>query len=698
MICVSIQNKNLEEIIHVLDEVEMAEIRLDRCQLSDEDINVLFSVDLPLVATCRISEIAATDPFLSSPECNFLPESKLIKAAQTAEKKLAKAIEAGARFVDLELEAPKQMSKRLANLAHESGSVLIRSYHNFECTDSSESLKALVEKCVYHGADMVKIVTMANGDKDVQTVLSLYDKRNWQDGKCPVENGRLIAFCMGEKGRQSRIECLKKGAPFSYASLTDGQETAAGQWSYDEMHKVVYPDFRFVTSGDEGSPALKMPSSKSFAQRAIIAAALAEGRSKLHKYSPCEDSEAALGIARAIGAKVEIQGSDISITGIGAGKKNVDGSLAKMDFPQTIHTGQSGLLTRLMIPLAAQLADKTVTITGEKTLVGRALDGIPDIMDALGAKVEFDGEHCCVPLKVSGPVHNGRIEISGKSGSQTISGLLMSLPFSEKNTTLVVNEPKSIPYMFITLDVLKQFGVRINNEMMGGQDFLESEGNWNLCTDISFKIKGGQSLKAAEIDLEGDWSAAANFLVAGALFGGACLSGLDTSSLQADLSIMDVLMDAGATLSQLDDEKGDIVVKRAPLSPITEDLTHCPDLFPICAVLACFCEGESCLSGTGRLAHKESNRLLAIEEMLDKMDVEHKTEGDKLFIKGQSLAGRCLQGRLLKGGSFSSFHDHRMLMALKVASLGSLEPFQIDDESCAEKSFPDFSKQFELLV
>jgi 3-phosphoshikimate 1-carboxyvinyltransferase len=205
-----------------------------------------------------------------------------------------------------------------------------------------------------------------------------------------------------------------------------------------------------------------------------------------------------------------------------------------------------------------------------------------------------------------------------------------------------------------------------------------------------FKIKGGQKYKAADIDLEADWSAAANFLVAGAIFGKLEIQGLDTTSLQADLSIMDVLMDAGASLSQMDGNNGDITVQRAPLTAFQVDASNCPDLFPVLSVLAAFCHGTSRLAGVSRLANKESDRAKAIIEMLTRMGVKASIEADELVVEGQTLVQRLLDGNLLKGGSYTSHHDHRMVMALKVASLGADSPITIDDEACVAKSFPQF--------
>ena len=712
MICTTIQNRNLEQIYEALEQCEMAEIRLDRCTLTARETEELFTSDIPLVATCRICEIAATDPSLQ----DLPPQSREIKAMQIAERRLIRAIEAGARYVDVEIETQKQMSKRVRQAAHENGTAFIRSYHDFEGTDSLEALKAVVEKCVYHGADMVKVVTAAHTQADVEKVMALYEwcreeKMNGNERIGALSDGGLIAFCMGEEGRSSRLDCLKYGAPYTYAALSEDEAAAPGQWATEDMRKEVYGSFPFI----ESEP-VSMPVSKSFAQRAIIAAALADGTSHLKGYTPCGDNEAALQVARNLGAEVNVDGKEVTIKGISA-------QLGGLDLSE-LHVGESGLLTRMLIPVMAQLDPEAVKFTGEKTLLGRPLTGAKEIMEAFEAEISAipsEGEESSdvvrVPLTVKGPLKAGRAEISGQQGSQLISGLLMALPFAEKNSSLIVHQPKSIPYMFITLEVLKKFGIKIGNDMLGGPDFLASDGDWSLCTEMVFKVKGGQKYKAADIDLEGDWSAAANFLVAGAIFGKVEIQGLDTTSLQADLSIMDILMDAGASLSQLDGDKGNITVQRAPLKAFNVDASNCPDLFPIISVLAAFCQGTSRLAGVGRLANKESDRAKAILEMLEQMGVNASVEGDEMVIEGHSLAQRLLASSafpsatsvissevekslptMLKGGSYASHHDHRMVMALKVAALGADCPISIDDEDCVAKSFPDFHSTFGMMA
>ncbi len=689
MICVTLQNRTAEEILDLLENaspaIQMAEIRLDRCPLTEDEIETVFSSsDTPLIATCRVAGNGNG-------------------TWEEAEAKLQAAIEAGAAFIDLELEAPKEVGKRLRRACSEYGTRMIRSAHFFDGTPSLEDLRETADRCRKFGGEIIKIAVSAGSEEEVTRVLSLYDE---------YEEGRLVAFAMGEAGRSSRLECLRLGSPFTYAALTSEEAAAPGQWPYSEMETELYSDGFTPSEGQPPSRCasrpirenarwwspsdgtiLQMPSSKSFAQRAIIAAALAGNDSTLDGYTPCHDSENARNVAEVIKNKT---------------------------IPTQIHVGESGLLTRLMIPILAALQNeksKVVNITGEGTLLNRPLKGATEIMAKFGTLLRPLGEQASgdikVPLSVQGPLIPGKVDISGKDGSQLISGLLMALPMLKGDSVIHVHEPKSIPYMFITIDVLKKFGIRIGSEMEGDEEFMETQ-DWSLCTGITFKIKGGQTYHPASFRIEGDWSAAANFLVAGAVFGKVRLQGLDTTSLQADISIMDILMDAGASLSQEDpqvpepveeplvrqahqpsDEPGEsatgiVTAQRAPLRSFDTDLSNCPDLFPIVAILAAFCSGTSHILGFKRLASKESDRGKAILETLTKMGVSAYAEGDLLTVEGHSLESRILNGTLLKGGEYTSFHDHRMAMALTVASLGADSPVIIDDTACVAKSFPAF--------
>lgn len=712
MICTTIQNRTLEEIIGLLEgsepRIQMAEIRLDRCPLDIEEIESLFSSsDTPLVATCRVVD-----------DGNGTWEE--------AEEKLTTAVEAGAAFLDLEIEAPKEVGKRLRRACTEYGTTMIRSSHFFAGTPSDDVLRNTVEKCRKFGGEIVKIAAMAKSGEDVARVLGLYSQE-----QTTQRQAELIAFSMGETGRASRLECLRLGSPFTYAALNDNEAAAPGQWTYSEMIAAVYGERRPLHC----DTALNMPASKSFAQRAIIAAALADGESRLEGYSPCGDNEAAIEVAKALGAEVRVEATGVrsdlsdSSTDTATGTTlTIKGAGSSVNMPDKLNVGESGLLTRLMIPIVAALGKgQPIEIDGIGTLPARPLKGASEIMAGFGTVLRplNPAPEVHVPLTVQGPLLSGKTSVSGKGGSQLISGLLMALPLLPGDSTLHIHDPKSIPYMFITADVLRRFGIRIGSEMEGGEDFLETQ-DWSLCTGITFKIKGGQKYSPAAFDIEGDWSAAANFLVAGALFGDVRLTGLDTTSLQADISIMDILMEAGASLSQIEDEpqdeesanvkdsndneaadaqeavapqghRGLITAQKAPLRAFDTDLNNCPDLFPIVAILAAFCHGRSNIQGFKRLASKESDRGAAILNMLTQMGVEASAAGDTLSITGESVESRLLNGHLLKGGEYTSSHDHRMAMALTVASWCADSPIQIDDTTCIAKSFPAFLDAYRLI-
>lgn len=712
MICTTIQNRTLEEIIGLLEgsepRIQMAEIRLDRCPLDIEEIESLFSSsDTPLVATCRVVD-----------DGNGTWEE--------AEEKLTAAVEAGAAFLDLEIEAPKEVGKRLRRACTEYGTTMIRSSHFFAGTPSDDVLRNTVEKCRKFGGEIVKIAAMAKSGEDVARVLGLYSQE-----QTTQRQAELIAFSMGETGRASRLECLRLGSPFTYAALNDNEAAAPGQWTYTEMLTAVY-GHREPLHCDV---ALNMPASKSFAQRAIIAAALADGESRLEGYSPCGDNEAAIEVAKALGAEVRAETAGVrsdlsdSSTDTATGTTlTIKGAGFSVNMPDKLNVGESGLLTRLMIPIVAALGKgQPIEIDGIGTLPARPLKGASEIMAGFGTVLRplNPAPEVHVPLTVQGPLLSGKTSVSGKGGSQLISGLLMALPLLPGDSTLHIHDPKSIPYMFITADVLRRFGIRIGSEMEGGEDFLETQ-DWSLCTGITFKIKGGQKYSPAAFDIEGDWSAAANFLVAGALFGDVRLTGLDTTSLQADISIMDILMEAGASLSQIEDEpqdeesanvkdsndneaadaqeavasqghRGLITAQKAPLRAFDTDLNNCPDLFPIVAILAAFCHGRSNIQGFKRLASKESDRGAAILNMLTQMGVEASAAGDILSITGESVESRLLNGHLLKGGEYTSSRDHRMAMALTVASWCADSPIQIDDTTCIAKSFPAFLDAYRLI-
>jgi len=604
---------------------DAVEVRLDECELDNDEIKEIFSIkrNSILIATYRCEEDEDT---------------------KEAVEALSMAILSGTDFIDLDIDFEEKSQDWLIKLAMNKGCKIILSYHNYFETESLNILKKIADKCIHKGADIVKIITTAHEKKDADRVLSLYKY---------YDSNKLIAFAMGEIGQFSRISSFKAGAPFIYITPFRGGETAPGQYTF---YDFVYPEEKIL------SGKVYIPASKSFTQRFIIAATLSEGQSELSCIESCDDINSALSVSKQLGAKVEYDNISLKITG-------------NYDFPENIFVGESGLLARLCIPLAG-LSKNDVTISGEKSLMGRDLNQNSDTLKKLGIEVKYTNvTH--LPAIVSGQIHGGDIEISGEGGSQLISGLLMTLPLCPENSTIKVENATSVPYIELTINILKDFGIVI--------DYTSSEDKRTL----NLSIKGGQKPKSAFLISERDWSSASFFMVAGALLGDVELPDMNVDSFQADAAIYDVLDQCGADILH-DETYGDISVRKSIICPFDFDITNTPDLFPPLLLLALRADGESTIRGLNRLKNKESNRAVTFYEEFKKLGAQININGDVMTIHGN-------YSFKLNGGKVSSHGDHRLAMALSIAALLSDDIVEIDDIECINKSFPTFKKLLNSL-
>ena len=409
-----------------------------------------------------------------------------------------------------------------------------------------------------------------------------------------------------------------------------------------------------VVSGEvEGS--LSTPCSKSYAQRAFAAALLAEGRSTIRGLELCDDTRSAIEAITALGAKVEWVDEHTC---------TIDGGLSPQS--DTINTGESGLSTRLFTPIAA-LSDKTIRIEGRGSMLRRPIGMMIAPLQELGVKVACDG---FLPITVKGPLRGGETDVDGFVSSQFLTGLLMALPLAEEETVLHINKLNSRPYIAMTIDAVEKFGVRIEHN-----DYKE------------FYIPAGQKYEPADYYIEGDWSSASFMLVAAAIAGKVRVKNMSPLSLQADVTIIDVLEDAGAEIIT---SPTDIIVERNELRAFEFDATNSPDLFPILTILASQCEGTSKIIGVGRLLHKESNRAEAIVEEFSKLGIKMSIddEEDALYVEGGEIIG----------GTVSSRGDHRIAMSAAVAGLCSREGVTIEDAEAVAKSYPTFWEDLKSLT
>jgi len=411
------------------------------------------------------------------------------------------------------------------------------------------------------------------------------------------------------------------------------------------MKAIVYPS---TLSGN-----VRAPASKSHFIRLVAAAMLADGKSKIHHPSTCDDAKAILKIAREMGALVNSGFDYIEIQGN-----------PKFSEKKIFNCGESGLAARLMIGIAS-LYNEEVIVCGSGTLLKRQLGDIAKPLQQLGVKCKLEGLK--LPAKLHGPAKGGEVVVDGSESSQFVSGLLMALPLAKTASELIVKDLKSRPYIDLTLEILRAFGIKIQN----------SEYKY-------FNVKGNQSYQPTDIRVEGDWSGGAFLLVAGAIHGDLKIEGLDTSSMQADKAILSALEKAGATILT---DNSYITIKVNQLKAFTFDATHCPDLFPPLAVLAVNCSGVSVIKGVGRLKHKESNRADALKEELGKLNIKVEIQEDEMLISGGSASG----------GTISSRNDHRMAMAGAVAALTAKGKVEIEQAESVSKSWPDFFKDIAMI-
>jgi 3-phosphoshikimate 1-carboxyvinyltransferase len=398
-------------------------------------------------------------------------------------------------------------------------------------------------------------------------------------------------------------------------------------------------------------------------QRACAAALLSKGTSTIYNPGHSNDDKAAIGIIKALGASVEINNEELIINNSGF-------PFTTHHSPLTIDCGESGLSIRMFTPIVA-LSDKEITINGSGSLETRPMDFFDDILPLLGVKIKSnDGK---LPMTVQGPLVPANIEVDGSLSSQFLTGLLMAYSAAGANdVSIKVKDLKSKPYIDLTLDVMKQFGMNVPENKNYKEFVFHNEPTHD------------SQLTTHQYTVEGDWSGGAFLLVAGTIAGSITIRGLDLSSTQADRKIMDALMNANAAIAM--EAKG-IQAHPGGLRGFEFDATDCPDLFPPLVALASYCEGETKIKGVRRLKHKESNRAITLQDEFDLMGVKIVIDDDMMIIHGGSV----------KGADVHSHHDHRIAMACAVAALGANSETVIEEAYAVKKSYPDFYNDLKSL-
>lgn len=398
-----------------------------------------------------------------------------------------------------------------------------------------------------------------------------------------------------------------------------------------------------------------IPASKSDGQRALLAAALAPGKSTLIGLGNSDDENAMKKAIHQLGARVTINTE---------GNTEVEGGI-RLQAPISISAGESGLGIRLLTAVCAAF-DVPVTLEGHGSLVDRPMRFFEDVLPQFGAKATTKNGK--LPITVQGPLSGANATVDGSLSSQFISGCLMALPLASSDSKLIAEQLASVPYVRMTLATLREFGIAIET-----------------LPNHTFQIAAPQVYRPTTYRIEADWSSASYFLVAAALGHPVRLQGLSMSSFQADKALLDALLSAGCKIQQLD---GTLAVDGTDRHSFEFDATHCPDLFPALVVLAGGTTGVSKISGAERLTHKESNRALTLQQEFGKLGIRIDLDGDIMIVHGTET---------FSGGKVEAHHDHRIAMALAIAATVATEEVLISGAEAVSKSFPSFWEKLEAL-
>lgn len=382
---------------------------------------------------------------------------------------------------------------------------------------------------------------------------------------------------------------------------------------------------------------VKIPASKSIAHRMIICASLA-GNSEISGINFSKDIYATVQAMNALGATIYSNNNSVDIP-----------DLISPPEKAVIDCNESGSTLRFIIPVACALGVET-EFHGRGRLPQRPIDIYIRELSRHGIKFDYNNT---MPFTVSGRLTSGTYKIEGNVSSQFITGLLLALPLVDGNSEIILTSPlESRPYVDITIDVMKKYGIEIQENENG------------------FSVKGNQKYTPHYDTVEGDFSQSAFFYVANALGSSVTLENLNPESVQGDKKILEIISDIK--------QNGFVKV----------DCSDIPDLVPIIAVLASFGDGESVIYNAERLKIKESNRLETTASLINNIGGNAEVTADGLVIRPTGN---------MHGGTVDSAGDHRIAMAGAIAGTKTSGEVIIRGAEAVEKSYPDFFKDYENL-
>lgn len=402
------------------------------------------------------------------------------------------------------------------------------------------------------------------------------------------------------------------------------------------------------------SGAVTVPPSKSQSHRAIIAAAMAKGKSVINNIILSDDVLATVEAMEKIGVKIIHNHHQLIIHGV---------SRIVFSDDNFIDCNESGSTLRFLLPLLS-LSRQKVVMTGQPSLFKRPMA----IYEQLFKDRHLNFQQSDKSIIVDGALTAGVYRLPGNISSQFVSGLMFALPLLKENSVIEIDgELESKEYIDLTIDVLKQFGVAIHPE------------------NDKYLIPGNQKYLPTNIHIEGDYSQMAFFSVAGLFGGEITCKNLNPSSLQPDRRVLDIIRQMNGFFEWKD---SGYLFHESTTIGCTIDVSQSPDIAPILAILGALSQGTTIIDNAARLKYKESNRLNSTYETLRKMNVKVEMTESSLIIQGQPQ---------IDGGIFDAFNDHRIVMAIAIAAIKAKSPVTIKNAEAINKSYPSFFQDYQAL-
>jgi 3-phosphoshikimate 1-carboxyvinyltransferase len=403
-----------------------------------------------------------------------------------------------------------------------------------------------------------------------------------------------------------------------------------------------------------------VPGSKSYTHRILIASALAEGESRIENALLSEDTRLTMQALQQMGIAIDTTRIDqVRVTGRGGAFKPAS---------DPIYLGNSGTSMRLLTAVAA-LGQGTYLLTGSERMAKRPIQDLIDALQQIGVRIRALNNNGCPPVEINGQhMTGGSVTINCRTSSQYLSALLMIAPCVGNGLDIAVTEGSiSRPYVDMTVDVLEKFGIAVRRD---GYD--------------RFWVAGKQNYRTGTYTVEPDGSQAGYFWAAAAVCGTEVkVRGISTDSRQGDVNFAKLLETMGCKIKN---EPDGLAVCGRKLQAVEIDMSDMPDMVPTLAVVAAYAKGTTVIKNVSHLKAKESDRLAAVANELVKMGIDACCSDDGLVVTGGNP----------QGAQIETYADHRIAMSFAVAGLVTPGTF-ILDETCVEKSFPNFWKVFEGL-